>query len=83
MGLPVYIGWNDWKTLHGLRATQRHKEIRGIFNGGAPPLWLTAWRHQAITWTNAAFIFNVFCGIQVRKIPMNSIGNMRFEIIHY
>ena len=22
------------KTLYGLRATQRHKEIRGIFNGG-------------------------------------------------
>ena len=28
------------KTLHGLRATQRHKEIRGIFNGGASPLLL-------------------------------------------
>ena len=25
------------KTLYGLRATQRHKEIRGIFNGGIWP----------------------------------------------
>ena len=27
------------KTLYGLRATQRHKEIRGIFNGG--DWWVT------------------------------------------
>ena len=26
------------KTLCGLRATQRHKEIRGIFNGGISPV---------------------------------------------
>ena len=25
------------KTLYGLRSTQRHKELRGIFNGGIPP----------------------------------------------
>ena len=25
------------KTLYGFRATQRHKEIRGIFNGGVSP----------------------------------------------
>ena len=25
------------KTLYGLRATQRHKEIRGIFNGCVSP----------------------------------------------
>ena len=34
MRLPGYIGWKSDKTLYGLRATQRHKEIRGIFNGG-------------------------------------------------
>ena len=33
MGLTGYIEMTD-KTLYGLRATQRHKEIGGIFNGG-------------------------------------------------
>ena len=29
----ILVGMTD-KTLYGLHATPRHKEIRGIFNGG-------------------------------------------------
>ena len=32
------------KTLYGLHATQRHKEIRGIFNGGIWPYLWSQWQ---------------------------------------
>ena len=34
------------KTLYGLRATQRHKEIRGIFNSGIWPIFTPTHRWQ-------------------------------------
>ena len=34
------------KTLYGLHATQRHKEIRGIFNGGIWPYLWSQWQEK-------------------------------------
>ena len=36
--VTVFLLVQTWITLYSRRATQRHKEIRGIFNGGVSPL---------------------------------------------
>ena len=43
-------------------------------------LWLVAWHHQAITWTNVAFSLIRFCGIHLREI-LQQVPKQLFCII--
>ena len=42
-------------------------------------LWLGAWRHQAITWTNIYFSFLGLCGIDMSVISVSTKASILYD----